>query len=289
MSQLGPLSRSILDAARNGDRSTAADRARVRAKLRRSLALGAAVTAGGAAKAGFAMVSAKAALPWGIVAVLAPAAVVATLHTTQGEPRAAPRASHAGAVVTERARAAVAGQPAPRDDSAPAESPREPALPDDSAPAESPREPALPDDRAPAERPREPALPLEPAEARELDPSPAAVERPPTPGRAPRSGPVGGPGAPPGVPAEDPLVAETRRLREVHESLRRGDPERALSLLDAADAGGHELQEERAAARVVALCNLGKTAEGRAAMLDFLRESPGSPYSGRVRSACEGK
>ncbi|XXY44194.1 hypothetical protein WME91_29725 [Sorangium sp. So ce269] len=259
MSQLGPLSRSILEAARNGDRSTAADRARVRAKLRRSLALGAAVTAGGAAKTGFAMVSAKAALPWGIVAVLAPAAVVATLHTTQGEPRAVPRASHAGAVVTERARAAVAGQP------------------------------ALPDDRAPADGPREPTLPIEPAEASELDPSPAAIERPTTPGRAPRSTPVGGPGAPPGVPAEDPLVAETRRLREVHESLRRGDPERALSLLDTADAGGHELQEERAAARVVALCNLGKTAEGRAAMLDFLRESPGSPYSGRVRSACEGK
>ncbi|KYF83901.1 hypothetical protein BE17_10030, partial [Sorangium cellulosum] len=75
----------------------------------------------------------------------------------------------------------------------------------------------------------------------------------------------------------------------VHESLRRGDPQRALSLLDAADAGGHELREERAAARVVALCNLGRTAEGRAAMLDFLRESPGSPYSGRVRTACEGK
>ncbi|MGK3988653.1 hypothetical protein WME99_36755 [Sorangium sp. So ce136] len=259
MSQLGPLSRSILEAARNGDRSTAADRARVRAKLRRSLALGTAVTAGGAAKTGFAMVSAKAALPWGIVAVLAPAAVVVTLHTTQGEPRAAPRASHAGAVVTERARAAAAGRPAPSDD------------------------------RAPAERPREPALPIEPAEARKLDPSPAAIERATTPGRAPRSGPVGGPGAMSGVPAEDPLVAETRRLREVHEALRRGDPERALSLLDAADAGGRELREERAAARVVALCNLGKTAAGRAAMLDFLRESPGSPYSGRVRSACEGK
>ncbi|WP_437306376.1 hypothetical protein [Sorangium sp. So ce388] len=261
MSQLGPLSRSILEAARNGDRSTAADRARVRAKLRRSLALGTAVTAGGAAKTGFAMVSAKAALPWGIVAVLAPAAVVATLHTTQGEPRAVPRASHAGAVVVERARAAVAGQPAPSDDRAPAEGPREPALPDDRAPAE----------------------------ARKLDPSPAAIERPTTPGRAPRSAPAGGPGAPPGVPAEDPLVAETRRLREVHDALRRGDPERALSLLDAADAGGHELREERAAARVVALCNLGKTAEGRAAMLDFLRESPGSPYSGRVRTACEEK
>ncbi|MGK3968489.1 hypothetical protein WMF38_30450 [Sorangium sp. So ce118] len=259
MSRLGPLSRSIVEAARNGDRSTAADRARVRAKLRRSLALGTAVTAGGAAKTGFAMVSAKAALPWGIVAVLAPAAVAATLHATQGEPRAVPRASHAGAVVAERARAAVAGQPAPSDD------------------------------RAPAESPREPALPIEPAEARKLGPPQAALDRPTTPGRAPRSAPVGGPGAPPGVPAEDPLVAETRRLREVHESLRRGDPERALSLLDAADAGGHELQEERAAARVVALCNLGKTAEGRAAMLDFLRKSPGSPYSGRVRSACEGK
>ncbi|WP_438025568.1 hypothetical protein [Sorangium sp. So ce233] len=257
MSQLGPLSRSIVEAARNGDRSTAADRARVRAKLRRSLALGTAVTAGGAAKAGFAMVSAKAVLPWGIAALLAPAAVVATLHTTQPEPAAALRASKAGAVVTERAAAAA--------------------------------QPAASDDRAPVESPREPAPPIEPAEDKKPDPPQAESERHTKLGRAHRPAPVDGPEAPPGVPAEDPLVAETRRLREVHEALRRGEPERALSLLDAADAGGQELREERAAARVVALCNLGKTAEGRAAMLDFLRKSPGSPYSGRVRSACEGR
>ncbi|AUX41244.1 uncharacterized protein SOCE26_026540 [Sorangium cellulosum] len=259
MSQLGPLSRSIIEAARNGDRSTAADRARVRAKLRRSLALGTAVTAGGAAKTGFAMVSAKAALPWGIVALLAPAAVVAALHAAPSEPEAAARASTAGAVVAGRARAAAAARP------------------------------AASDDRAPAESPREPAAPIEPTEGKKLDPPRAASERRTTPGRAPRSAPLGGPEAPRGVPAEDPLVAETRRLREVHESLRRGDPERALSLLDAADAGGQELREERAAARVVALCNLGKTAEGRAAMVDFLRKSPGSPYSDRVRAACEEK
>ncbi|WP_044986411.1 hypothetical protein [Sorangium cellulosum] len=259
MSQLGPLSRSIIEAARNGDRSTAADRARVRAKLRKSLAVGTALTAGGAAKAGFAMVSAKAALPWGIVALLAPAAVVTALHTAQGEPRAVPRASAASAAVLERARAAAAAQPAARDD------------------------------RAPAERPREPAPPIAPAEGKELDPRQAARTRATTPRRAPRPGASGGPEAPPGVPAEDPLIAETRRLREVHEALRRGAPERALSLLDAADAGGQELREERAAARVVALCALGRTAEGRAAMLELLRKSPGSPYSGRVRAACEEK
>ncbi|WP_437779240.1 hypothetical protein [Sorangium sp. So ce1097] len=257
MSQLGPLSRSIIEAARDGDRSTAADRARVRAKLRRSLALGAAVTAGGAAKAGLAMVPAKAALPWAIAALLAPAAVVAALHATQGEPQAAPRASKAGAVVAERAAAAA--------------------------------QPLASGDRAPAEEPREPAPSIEPAEDKALDPPRAASSRRTTPDTAPRSAPGRGQGAPPEVPAEDPLVAETRRLREVHESLRRGDPERALSLLDAADAGGQELREERAAARVVALCNLGKAVEGRAAMLDFLRSSPGSPYSDRVRAACEGK
>ncbi|WP_437950470.1 hypothetical protein WME98_06230 [Sorangium sp. So ce296] len=259
MSQLGPLSRSIIEAARNGDRSTAADRARVRAKLRKSLAAGAAVTAGGAAKAGFAMVSAKAALPWGVVALLAPAAVVTALHAAQGEPKAVPRASTASAAVIERARAAAAAQP------------------------------AASDDRAPAESPRAPPRPIEPAEGEELDPPQAARTRPTTPRRAPRPAASGGPGAPPEVPAEDPLVAETQRLREVHEALRRGDPARALSLLDAADAGGQELREERAAARVVALCDLGKTAEGRAAMVELLRKSPGSPYSGRVRAACEEK
>ncbi|WP_437332592.1 hypothetical protein [Sorangium sp. So ce394] len=262
MSQLGPLSRSIIEAARNGDRSTAADRARVRAKLRKSLAVGAAVTAGGAAKAGFAMVSAKAALPWGVVALLAPAAVVTALHAAQGEPKAVPRASTASAAVIERARAAAAAQPAASDDRAP---------------------------RASAESPRAPPRPIEPTEGEELDPPQAARTQPTTPRRAPRPAASGGPGAPPEVPAEDPLVAETRRLREVHEALRRGDPARALSLLDAADAGGQELREERAAARVVALCDLGKTAEGRAAMVELLRKSPGSPYSGRVRAACEEK
>ncbi|WP_437721379.1 hypothetical protein [Sorangium sp. So ce861] len=265
MSQLGPLSRSIIEAARNGDRSTAADRARVRAKLRKSLAVGTALTAGGAAKASFAMASAKAALPWGIAALVAPAAVVTALHAAPGEPNAVPRASTASAAVIERARAAAPAQPRASDDRAPAESPR-----------------------AAADRPSAPALPTEPAEGKALDPPPAARARPTTPGRAPRPTAAGAPEAPPGVPADDPLLAETRRLREVHEALRRGDPARALSLLDAADAGGQELREERAAARVVALCSLGKT-EGRAAMLELLRESPGSPYSGRVRAACEEK
>ena len=81
---------------------------------------------------------------------------------------------------------------------------------------------------------------------------------------------------------------ETRGLGEAHSALQSGDAERALSLLDqqsAAHAQG-ELREERAAARVVALCKLGRTTEARAVAESFLRENPRSLLADRVRAAC---
>lgn len=87
------------------------------------------------------------------------------------------------------------------------------------------------------------------------------------------------------------LEEETKRLREAHKALRSGQPERALELLEeqsAAFASG-ELREERAAARVFALCEAGKTSDAKAAAQAFLRENPRSPLAGRVRGACAGK
>ena len=87
------------------------------------------------------------------------------------------------------------------------------------------------------------------------------------------------------------LEEETKRLREAHKALRSGKPERALELLEeqsAAFASG-ELREERAAARVLALCDAGKPSEAKAAAEAFLRASPRSPLAGRVRGACAGK
>jgi outer membrane protein assembly factor BamD (BamD/ComL family) len=74
----------------------------------------------------------------------------------------------------------------------------------------------------------------------------------------------------------------------VQRALRDGRAEEALRLLAEQDktfARG-ALHEERAAARVLALCSAGRTAEGRAARDRFLATYPRSPAADRVRSSC---
>jgi len=86
----------------------------------------------------------------------------------------------------------------------------------------------------------------------------------------------------------DSLIAETQRLREAHGALRGGDPEKALALLseEAAEGEGQKLREERAAARVLALCKLGRVDEANAEAAAFLGQNPRSPLADRVRKAC---
>jgi hypothetical protein len=141
---------------------------------------------------------------------------------------------------------------------------------------------------------------LQTGEAREKS-APAGDEKAPaaiageTPGPAAqkRTGLVvaGAPGAranPEPAPAADTLLAETHRLREAHGALQGGDPEKALSLLDAptAETEGQKLREERAAARVLALCKLGRVDEANAEAARFLEKNPRSPLAARVRKAC---
>lgn len=87
---------------------------------------------------------------------------------------------------------------------------------------------------------------------------------------------------------EDPLEAETRRLREAHDALNGGDPARALALLDAqaVDFAEGQLHEEREAARVLALCKLGRAESASAEAARFLQNNPRSPLADRVRAAC---
>jgi hypothetical protein len=122
-----------------------------------------------------------------------------------------------------------------------------------------------------------PALEAGEAPAREPPPSAPAPARPQTP-----------PAAAPPSAGPDTLVDETKRLREVQGALKDGDAERALELLDAqsAEYGKGALGEERAAARVIALCKAGRAAEAEAARERFLRESPRSPLADRVRAEC---
>lgn len=97
--------------------------------------------------------------------------------------------------------------------------------------------------------------------------------------------------SPPALAATPPpsLAEESRGLAAVQTALGAHDPNRALALLDAQD---HEyragnLGQERAAARVLALCAAGRRAEALAARDRFMSNYPGSPLIHRVNAACK--
>ena len=84
---------------------------------------------------------------------------------------------------------------------------------------------------------------------------------------------------------------EMRLIGAAQQAMRKGDPERALQLLDehASKHPSGVLVEERAGARAIALCKAGRIFEGRVAARRFLANSPRSPLAARVRAACLGK
>jgi len=84
------------------------------------------------------------------------------------------------------------------------------------------------------------------------------------------------------------LEAETRLVRAGVAALHERDPVRALALFDehARRYPSGTLAEERAAARVNALCDLGQVDNAQAAAAAFLRDRPSSPLAARVRTAC---
>ena len=86
----------------------------------------------------------------------------------------------------------------------------------------------------------------------------------------------------------DTLEAETNDLREAQEALRDHDAARALQLLDAQIAryGRGALEHERAAARIIALCDLRRTSEAKKALARFRQAYPRSPLLPRVQAAC---
>jgi hypothetical protein len=126
------------------------------------------------------------------------------------------------------------------------------------------------------ERLPEPASSAPPAEAQVVAPSRAT----PTPRRA-KSGES--PQA-----DRDTLRAETSGLRAAQKALRDGDAAGALDFL-ATEAARHPngaLVQERAAARVLALCQSGNVAAARNEAREFEALYPTSPLLVRVRAAC---
>ena len=87
---------------------------------------------------------------------------------------------------------------------------------------------------------------------------------------------------------EDPLDAETESLRAAQAALRDRDFERALGLLNDQDAlyRSGSLQQERAAARVLASCLAGQVERARAEAAHFERRWPRSPLLARVQRSC---
>jgi hypothetical protein len=84
------------------------------------------------------------------------------------------------------------------------------------------------------------------------------------------------------------LAEETRLLHAAQHELARKNTSAALALLDehASKFPGGALAEERTAARVLALCDLGRSAEARLAADAFVRKSPQSPLVPRLRGSC---
>jgi hypothetical protein len=83
------------------------------------------------------------------------------------------------------------------------------------------------------------------------------------------------------------LAAETEVLRQAHVALRDGNASRALALLDdwRAQHPVGALAEERTAARLIALCELGRD-EGPREAAQFLSTRPSSLLAQRVAVSC---
>jgi hypothetical protein len=103
-------------------------------------------------------------------------------------------------------------------------------------------------------------------------------------------------GAPRALPLDDTTSAlpsrsgtgEMSGLIAAQQALRSGDANLALARLDehARLFPQSQFEEERSAARIVALCTLGRFAEGRALLTAFTQRFPASPATRRVLSAC---
>jgi len=119
---------------------------------------------------------------------------------------------------------------------------------------------------------------------------PAAEPEAEPPRRASHSRPAARvPGAKAAPSEAGPDVAgEIALLGEAQRALASGQPEKALVLLDrhAREFPHGSLGQERAAARIIALCALGRVTTARAEAAAFLARSPGSPLAERVRAAC---
>lgn len=130
----------------------------------------------------------------------------------------------------------------------------------------------------------EPPAPVEPP----VPPAPAAQARPASGQRQPlerRTPPASLTPSSSHKPSAS-LRAELDLLRAVQSALHRGDGAAALRALDGHPTRGRVFLAERQAARVLALCSLGRLSEARRAAATFEREHPGSVQSDVIARSC---
>jgi hypothetical protein len=85
-----------------------------------------------------------------------------------------------------------------------------------------------------------------------------------------------------------PLAEEARLLKQAQQALRAGEPQAALTALAEHQRRfpRGQLTLERSAARVTALCALGRTPQALSAAEAFLQQHPQSGLSQQVRASC---
>ncbi len=260
MHDLSSAARQLIARTRAGDDPGLADERRVEHALGRRIAAGAVAT-GAAATA--AKVASAAGIAWGKTVLWVALGVGVTVGAVQVRRAAAPVAPSAAVFASARpvaARVVVSRVPLG--------APSTPAM----APSEAPRTALSVPRNAPSSREPDRAQPSPPP----LTSAIARFDVVPEPVN---------------VPLKDHLAAETAALRTAQQAMRSGRPAEALALLDQQDATyqAGSLSEERAAARVLALCELGSVTAGRAAAEAFARRWPRSPLLGRVRTACDAR
>lgn len=272
MKELSPHARRVLELARDGDDPDDGARVRVERSLARRLSVGALVVGGGAAVsksaagAGLFGVAAKSLVVAGTAATLAVAGWQAVRSSDSVARAPAGSARHAA---LEGSGVPTANAPVPAASPAPRESPVG-ELPDRELANEVSTSAEDRSAKGRATRRPEPgirgaAVASQHSVKRTREPAPVQT-----------------------AASIDPLLLETRELREAQRALRGGDTTTALRLLDEQDArhGSGALAQERSAARVLALCESGRVERARQVARAFAERYPRSPLLGRVTNAC---
>lgn len=259
MTDLSSEDRALIELARGGDDPSPRLRTQMRADVMAKIGIGAAAAAATLGTAGVAAGSTGAAAGAGTVAAAKAAGGMSVTTKWLIGALGLLVAGGSGGLVYESARQASAPEVAP------------PPAVEVAQPAEAPIDSQPAAVGAAAQAPAE-AIAPEPTEPAQSEP--------------PRIAPIK-----PRPSAGGDLGSEVAVLQSAQKSLQSGKPADALAALDAHEKkhGAGSLSEERAAARVFALCELGREAEARAAAQRFLAATPSSPLAPRVARGCAKK